>query len=76
MAAPQTLAHWWNGSAQPATRRDVWVERLDDDRYRVRWRGGDWCDRDGLHVTASRQAAWDAVRALLGDEPDSWRRLV
>jgi uncharacterized protein YciI len=39
----------------------VWVEKLSDGRYQVRWRGGDWRDRDGSFRTPDRGVAWAAV---------------
>ena len=49
------------------------MELLDDGRYLVRWRGGDWTDRDGT-FTGDRHAAWTAVRALISDGK-AWRRV-
>ena len=48
-------------------RRDVWVELLDDGRYQVRWRGGEWTDRDGACWRTNKLAAWAAVMELLDD---------
>ena len=75
-ASPRLIAHWWTGSYGSNSRRDVWVEGLVDGRLQVRWRGGDRRDRDGRHVTQSKRVAWDAVKALIRDEPERWRRIV
>jgi hypothetical protein len=69
------LVHWWNGSWGRLTRRDVWLEQLDDGRLRVRWRGGAWRDRDGRYVTRSPKVATAVCRALLGDDLSQWREL-
>lgn len=71
----EQLAHWWNGSwGGRYVRRDVWVERLDDGRYQVRWRGGEWRDRDGCLWRVERVDAWAAVRELIGDGT-GWTRV-
>jgi hypothetical protein len=71
----EQLAHWWNGSwGGKYARRDVWVELLPDGRYQVRWRGGEWTDRDGTFWTDSKLAAWWAVKELIGDGSD-WKRV-
>jgi hypothetical protein len=38
----ERLARWWNGSWGATTKKEVWLYRLDDGRYLVRWHGGDW----------------------------------
>lgn len=70
----RVLAHWWNGAPGGLPRRDVWVELLDDGRYQVRWRGGEWRDRDGQYRTPHKDIAWWAVQQLISDG-DSWQRL-
>jgi hypothetical protein len=68
------LYHWWNGSWGTMTRRDVWLEELDDGRLLIRWHGGDWRDRDGRYVTGRPRVAIAVLRALL-DTDSSWRSL-
>lgn len=68
------LAHWWNQHHGGIVRKDVWVELLDTGRYQVRWRGGDWRDRDGTWRTHDKHAAWNTVKLLTGDG-GSWKRL-
>jgi len=69
------LAHWWNGFwGGKYVRRDVRVELLDDGRYQVRWRGGEWTDRDGCYRTGNKLQAWAAVRELIDDGED-WKRV-
>lgn len=70
----QLVTHWWNGTWGTMTRRDVWLEQLDDGRFQVRWRGGDWRDRDGRYITRSPKVAVAAVRALLSTGT-GWREL-
>ncbi len=70
----RTLAHWWNGRWGGMTRRDVWVDLLDDGRYQVRWRGGAWRDRDGLWCGPNKHAAWATVRKLLADGGE-WKKM-
>jgi hypothetical protein len=73
--AVEQLAHWWNGSwGGTYARRDVWVELLDDGRLQVRWRGGEWTDRDGTLWTDDKLKAWWAVRELIGDGTE-WKRV-
>lgn len=69
------LHHWWNGSWGSWTRRDVWLEELTDGRWLVRWRGGDWRDRDGRYVTSSPKTAVAVLRALLGEDLSGWREI-
>jgi hypothetical protein len=52
----------------------VWVEQLDEGRYQVRWRGGEWTDRDGSFRTGNKLEAWSAVKELIGDGND-WTRV-
>ena len=56
----------WDGSA---------CRRLARARIaaQVRWRGGEWHDRDGSRRTRDRGEAWAAVRGLIGDG-DGWQR--
>lgn len=74
MRVVKELAHWWNRSWGTMARCDVWVGRLDDGQYLVRWRGGDWRDRDGRYWTPDIDAARDAVRSLIGDGSE-WTRV-
>jgi hypothetical protein len=76
MTQAEPRAHWWNGAGDKAARRDIWVDLLPDGRYLVRWRGGDWQDRDGRHIYSTREAARIAVQALLKHEPERWRRVL
>jgi len=55
-------------------RRDVWVELFDDGQYQVRWRGGEWTDRDGSFRTRNKLRAWWAVKELIDDGED-WKRV-
>ncbi len=71
----ELIAHWWNQRWGSIGRRDVWLERLDDGRFQVRWRGGAWADRDGRYVTASAAVAVSAVRDLLESHDADWRQL-
>lgn len=68
------IARWWNGSWGTGTRRDIWLEQLPDGRYRVRWRGGDWTDRDGRYITSSAWVALLVCHELLGG-PGTWREI-
>jgi hypothetical protein len=70
----ELVAHWWNGQWGTLNRRDVWLERLDDGRFRVRWRGPDWHDRDGQYTTRSAKVAVAAARALV-DDGGTWKQL-
>jgi hypothetical protein len=70
----QLLAHWWNGLWGTRPRKDVWVEQLDDGRFQVRWRGGDWTDRDGICWRTTKAEAWAVVKRLL-DDGGQWRRV-
>jgi hypothetical protein len=58
-----------------AWRVRTWAERLDDGRFQVRWRGGEWRDRDGSYRTGDERVAVAAVRALVGAREEGWRRL-
>jgi len=74
------LGHWWNGLWGTRTRKDVWLEHHHDDgRFYVRWRGGQWRDRDGVcwRTTLSKaQAVVDALtHADAADPGDNWRRV-
>lgn len=71
----ELLGQWWNQSWGTMTRCDVWLEQLDDGRLQVRWRGGDWWDRDGCLRTADATVALDALRSLMGEQPEVWRDL-
>lgn len=70
----ELIGHWWNGQWGTLGRRDVWLEQLDDGRFRVRWRGRDWRDRDGQYVTRSAKVAVAAVRSLV-DDGGTWKQL-
>ncbi len=69
------IEHWWNGRWGTLNRRDVWLEQLDDGRFRVRWRSWDWRDRDGQYITRSAKVAVAAVRALVDDGTETWKQL-
>jgi hypothetical protein len=69
------LNHWWNGSWGRLTRRDVWLEELPDGRFLVRWRGGDWWQRDGRYVTRSPRVAVAVLSALLGEDRAGWQQI-
>jgi hypothetical protein len=43
----QVIWRGWNGQHGNFHRRWAWLEYLGDGWYQVRWRGGDWTDRDG-----------------------------
>jgi hypothetical protein len=70
----EILAHWWDQQHGMLARLDVWVEKLSDGQYQVRWRGGDWRDRDGSFRAPDRGDAWAAVRQLL-DNGSDWQRI-
>ena len=66
----------WNGLWGNLTRRWVWLELLDDGRYQVRWRGGDFTDRDGSLRTSDSVAAVNALEQLLTTEViGEWREV-
>lgn len=69
------LNHWWNGSWGRLTRRDVWLEELPDGRFLVRWRGGDWWQRDGRYTTRSPKVAVAVLRQLLGEDRSGWQQI-
>jgi len=71
------VEHWWNGSWGTMTRRDVWLEAGDHQVFRVRWRGGDWRERDGVFHTTEARVAVNVLSELLGDVPtdNGWKRL-
>jgi hypothetical protein len=69
----ETLGRWWNGKPGRLTTRRIWLERLDDGRYQVRWRGEDWTDRDGRCWRVRREDADAVVAALMADELGGWR---
>ena len=76
MAQIQVLGRWWNGLWGNWTRRWVWLELLDNGQYQVRWRGGDWSDRDGHYRTPDSVEAVDAVCRLLDAEVvGDWREI-
>jgi hypothetical protein len=70
--------HWWNGSWGTMTRRDVWLETSEHEVIRVRWRGGDWRDRDGVFHTTNPTVAINVLVELMGESPadNGWRRLT
>jgi len=75
----EVLEHWWNGSWGTMTRRDVWLEADDaGPLLRVRWRGGDWRDRDGIFDTTEPRVAVVVLVELLGERPadNGWQRLT
>lgn len=65
------IGRWWNGSWGRWSRKDVWVEELDDGMLEVRW-------RHGIDSTAARLVTDDPervralVRELLSDPADEW----
>lgn len=65
------LASFWNGSWGSMTSRRVWVDVREDGRYDVRWRGGDWRDRDGW-LTTDEDGMLDALAQLL-DSNSEWK---
>lgn len=72
----QVIWRGWNGLWGNWNRHWAWLELLDDGRYQVRWRGGDWTDRDGSLRTGDSVAAVDALCELLnGDEVGEWREI-
>lgn len=72
----QVIWRGWNGQWGAWNRRWAWLELLDDGRYQVRWRGGDFTDRDGSLRTADSVAAVDALEQLLTTEViGEWREI-
>ena len=72
----QVLGRYWNGCWGNLNRRWAWLELLDDGRYQVRWRGGDFTDQDGSLRTADSVAAVDALDKLLTTEViGEWREV-
>lgn len=68
------ICHWWNRSWGTMTRRDVWLERLPDGRFLIRWHGGAWTDRDGRYTARRPEVAIAVLRALLvPDQP--WKEI-
>jgi hypothetical protein len=70
----ELLGHWYNDVPDGGGRRDVWAERLDDGRFQVRWRGGEWTDRDGRYRTRDEKVALEAIKQLVGSPDEGWRR--
>ncbi len=68
------LGYWWNGSWGAMTSRKIWLE-VDPARrcYILRWRGGDFRDRDGQLVTADGVAVLGALHELLGADWTVWK---
>jgi hypothetical protein len=54
----EQLTRWWMRSSgrqvRPARRG---AELLDDSLFLVRWRGGEWTDRDGTFCTGDKLPA-------------------
>lgn len=66
----------WNGLWGGWTRRWAWLTYLGDGWYEVRWRGGDWTDRDGRLRLRDSLAAVDALDLLLTTEVvGEWREI-
>jgi hypothetical protein len=58
------------------TRRDVWVDHMDDGRYQVRWHGGEWRDRDGSYRTTDKKVVWRILQGLIRqDGGEGWKRV-
>lgn len=72
----QVIARYWNGCWGNWNRRWVWLEYLGEGVYQVRWRGGDYSDRDGRLTVRDSVAAVDALDKLLTTEViGSWREI-
>lgn len=72
----QVIWRGWNGLPGNLVRRWAWLEYLGDGWYRVRWRGGDYTDRDGQLRIRDSVKAVDALCELLADEPlGKWREI-
>lgn len=76
----ERIAHWWNGSWGSLVRKDVWLDRLDDGRFEIRWSGGDWGEsrrvgRVGRCWRREPAAVTEALRSLLGDDLGAWKDL-
>jgi hypothetical protein len=69
------LGKWWNCRPGRVTSQRIWAEDLPDGRIEIRWRGGDWLDRDGRLRTGDPAEAVAAVRTLIetsGVPIDEW----
>lgn len=76
----ERIAHWWNGSWGSLARKDVWLDRLDDGRFEIRWSGGDWGEsspakREGCCWRRNPAGVIAALNSLLGDDLGAWRDL-
>lgn len=67
------LGWWWNRSWGTMTRRDVWLDQDDADRFVIRWRCWDLRDRDGLYRTADPAKVIAFLKALLGEDKSAWQ---
>lgn len=75
---PMTTVIWrgWNGQHGNLNRQWAWVEYLGDGWYQLRWRGGDYSDRDGRFTVRDSVKAIDALDELLADQPiGTWREI-
>lgn len=71
------LGRWWNGMWGGWHCRYVWLEQ--DERggpFIVRWRGGDYTDRDGRYYSTDPERIIAALKTLMADDPRYiWRAL-
>ena len=73
--------HWWNGRRGRLGGGDIWYERADNGRLRVRWRGQDYWDDYGYAWVPDSWAALDVVERLIRQDggPDEdggpWREI-
>ncbi|MFY1635577.1 hypothetical protein ACN27F_20270 [Solwaraspora sp. WMMB335] len=66
--------HWWNGSWGRLARRDVFL-RTDADKWFVEARSGGAEGTSRFAEYDDEEAAYDAVRRLLGG-PGEWREVA
>jgi hypothetical protein len=72
----QVMWRGWNGLHGNWARRWAWLEYLGDGWYQLRWRGGDYSDRDGRYRVRDSVKAVDALERLLTTEViGEWREI-
>jgi len=77
----ELLARWWNGRRGRLAGGDIWLERVDDGRLRVRWRGQDYWDDEGVAWVPSGSVGLAVVESLIRqdggpeEEGGPWREI-